>query len=256
MNVAVAGRTRKRRSPTRGRKKARRGRAVGLRVLLLGIVVGLGMATILPVVAFRWLDPPTSAVMMRTWVTQLRTNRDDARIDYRWVPWKAIAPTIPIAMIAGEDQRFPRHHGFDVGEIRTAIADHRAGAPMRGASTITQQVAKNLFLWSGRSWIRKGMEAYLTTLIELTWTKRRILEVYVNIAQLGPSVFGVGAASEIYFGKSPHAVSAREAALLAAVLPNPIERNVTSPSPTVLARATWIRQQVVQLGGATYLDDL
>lgn len=225
-------------------------------MLALGTLLGLGVATILPVLVFRWLDPPTSAVMMRTWATQLRASGDDARIDFRWVSWKAIAPTIPIAMLAAEDQRFPDHHGFDVGEIRTAIAERRARGHIRGASTITQQVAKNLFLWSGRSWVRKGAEAYLTTLIELLWTKRRILEVYMNVAQLGPTVFGVGAASEIYFGKTPHRVSAREAALLAAVLPNPIERDVAHPAPAVQTRAAWIRGQVVQLGGAAYLDRL
>jgi monofunctional biosynthetic peptidoglycan transglycosylase len=206
-------------------------------------------ASVLAVVAFRWIDPPTSSVMIQHGITQ-------AVPQYRWVPWEQIAPSVPIAVVAAEDQRFPTHRGFDVGAIRTALDENRRRAHKRGASTITQQVAKNLFLWSGRTWLRKAFEAYFTVLIELTWPKRRILEVYLNVAQLGEHVFGVGVASAVYFGKPAARITPHEAALLAAALPNPRARRPDRPTPSVQARASWIAAQVRQLGGPSYLSSL
>ena len=152
-------------------------------------------------------------------------------------------------MIAAEDQNFPTHRGFDVESIQKAIDAAERGRRLRGASTISQQVAKNLFLWSGRSFVRKGLEAYFTVLIELTWPKRRILEVYLNVAELGDGVFGVEAASQRFFKKPAAKLGPSEAALLAAVLPNPIRFRANRPSAYVEERRAWILQQMDQLGG-------
>lgn len=175
---------------------------------------------------------------------------------YQWTPYAAMDPALPLAVIAAEDQRFPNHYGFDLTEIQLALRDHLAGKQLRGASTITQQVAKNLYLWPGRSLLRKGLEAWFTILLETLWSKRRILEVYLNIAQFGGGIFGVGAASEHYFGKPPAALTAEEAALLAAVLPGPAIYRVDRPSQYVRQRQQWILQHMRQLGGVRYLDKL
>lgn len=175
---------------------------------------------------------------------------------YNWVEWEGIAAEASLAVVAAEDQLFPRHFGFDFSAIRQALRDYQASARLRGASTISQQVVKNLFLWPERSLLRKSLEAYLTVLLELIWPKRRILEVYLNVAQFGDSTFGIGAASRAYFGKSPAALEPRECALLAAVLPNPTRYKVENPSSYVRARRDWILRQMKQLGGVAYLKDL
>lgn len=205
------------------------------------------VVTVLTVLPWRWLDPPTSAFM-------LRAGAQGIEVEHLWVDWRDMAEHLPIAIVAAEDQRFPFHHGFDVASIRTALDERRDR--MRGASTLSQQVAKNLFLWSGRSWVRKGLEAWFTLAIEGLWPKRRILEVYLNICQLGPRTYGVGAAAERFFGGAAHEISAEQAALLAAVLPNPERMSVAKPSAYVRERAAWIERQVAQLGGASYLADL
>src|SRR5688572_3911794 len=156
--------------------------------LLLAFVIVLTLGS---VILLRWVDPPTSAFMVRERLTR--------SVQHRWVDWPQISPHIKVAVIAAEDQKFPSHHGFDLDSINDALEDRDRGRRVRGASTISQQVAKNLFLWPGQSWIRKGLEAYFTVLIEPLWPKRRILEVYLNLAEFGSGVFGVGAASEIYF---------------------------------------------------------
>jgi monofunctional biosynthetic peptidoglycan transglycosylase len=176
------------------------------------------------------------------------------------VPWGRISPHVRLAVVAAEDQKFPDHHGFDVAAIRSVVesrlADGADGAAMRGASTISQQVAKNLFLWPGRSWLRKGMEAGLTLLIEALWTKRRILEVYLNVAQFGDDVYGVEAAARINFGKGADALTVHEAALMAAVLPNPVRLRIARPSAYVRERQRWILRQMRQLGGPGYLASI
>lgn len=175
---------------------------------------------------------------------------------YEWVDWEDISRHLPIAVVAAEDQTFPTHRGFDLESIRSAIEENERRGRPRGASTITQQVAKNLFLWSGQSYVRKAIEAVLTVLIELTWPKQRILEMYVNVAQFGPGVYGVGAASAAYFSKAASALEPRDAAILAAVLPNPVRLKAGAPSEYVLGRAEAIQEQVRLLGGAGYLDAL
>lgn len=204
-------------------------------------------APILLIAALRWIDPPTSAFMVQRQV-DLWMGGSTTWVSHDWVDRDDIAAAMLLAVIAAEDQHFPNHWGFDLDAIAEVVSERGEGGRVRGASTISQQVAKNLFLWSGRSWVRKGLEAYLTVIIESLWPKRRILEVYVNIAQFGDTIFGVGAASRVYFDKPPAHLSAREAALLAAVLPNPVRYRVSKPSSYVYDRAVWIEGQMRQLG--------
>ena len=206
------------------------------------------------VLVLRFVPPWTSAVMMERRLDALVHGEKDFQLRQHWVPWSRISPWVPIAMVAGEDQKFPFHHGFDFDSIENAIDAADGGKRLRGASTISQQTAKNLFLWSGRSFVRKGLEAYFTVLLELTWPKQRILEVYMNIAQLGDGVYGVGAASEVFFHAAPAQLGPAQAARLAAVLPNPDRFHVDRPSAYVQERARWIEQQVGQLGGPAYLQ--
>lgn len=220
--------------------KPRRGLRFASWLLLLVFAL-----TVLPVIVLRWVDPPTSAFMLR--------ERFSRPIRHRWVDWQQISPHVKVAVIASEDQKFPEHHGFDLESINDALEERERGRRVRGASTISQQVAKNLFLWSGQSWLRKGFEACYTVLIETLWPKRRILEVYLNIAEFGTGVFGVGAASDVYFKKPAARLSAADAALLAAVLPNPKRLRVAAPSRYVRARQDWILGQMRGLGGVGLL---
>jgi monofunctional glycosyltransferase len=165
-----------------------------------------------------------------------------------WVPLAQIAPALPQAVVAAEDNRFCDHNGFDWTALGEVLDDLRAGGRARGASTITMQTAKNLFLWPDRSLLRKGLEAWLTPQIELIWDKRRILEVYLNIAEMGPGIYGAQAAAEHYFGKSAADLGRLEASLLAAVLPNPRQWSPAAPTDYILGRASTIRRRIDQLG--------
>jgi len=214
------------------------------------VLLALGGAVALPVlivIPWRWLEPPASAFMMQA-------RAEGAEIQHQWVAWSEISPHLPIAVVAAEDQKFPEHRGFDTESIRSAL--EAQGSKGRGASTISQQVVKNLYLWPGRSWARKGIEAYLTLFVELLWPKQRILEVYLNLAEFGPGIFGAESASEEFFGKPASRLTAREAALLAAVLPSPKRMSPGRPSPYVEKRVDWILRQMEQLGGAAYLETM
>ncbi|MGH8183744.1 MAG: monofunctional biosynthetic peptidoglycan transglycosylase [Rhodanobacteraceae bacterium] len=219
--------------------------------LLLAFIV----VTWLPVLILRFVPPVTSAYMVERRLSQAWRDHPDFAIHYHWVPWKHIAPVAPLAMVAGEDQTFPFNHGFDIASIRSAIDVAETGGHLRGASTITQQTARNLFLWSGGGFFRKGLEAYFTVLIDITWPKRRVLEVYANIAELGNGIYGVEAASQGYFHEPTSRLTAHQAALLAAVLPNPRGWHADRPSAYVQRRAAWIEQQMRQLGGVLYVLD-
>jgi monofunctional glycosyltransferase len=215
------------------------------------------VASVLLVVLFRWVNPPLSAVMMTHWVSAaFESGTKSPYIHHQWVDWELIPPQVALAVIAGEDQRFPEHDGFDVVEMRKAWEKFQDGGRLRGASTISQQTAKNLFLWSGRDYVRKGLEAWFTVLIEALWPKQRIMEVYLNIAQLGPDTYGVGAASWRYLNRPVFALRNEDAALLAAVLPNPNIYRLEDPSARVHRRASWIRRQMQRLGGTDYLHRL
>jgi monofunctional biosynthetic peptidoglycan transglycosylase len=230
---------------------ARRRRRGGWRrpaVLCAGLLAFAVLATGGWVLPWRFAPPPTSAFMLRDWIKRGQAPR------YHWLPMSRISPQLAIAVVAAEDQRFPEHHGFDFGAIQRALEEERR-AP-RGASTISQQVAKNLVLWPGRSLVRKACEAWLTVFIEALWPKRRILEVYLNIAEFGRGVFGAGAASEIYFGKPARQLTLEEASLLAAALPTPKRSNVGEPSAYLRQRAEAIEAAAHALGGSGYLAGL
>lgn len=233
-----------------GRALAWVGRVVG------GAVIGIALASVAVVGVLRWVDPPTSSFMLRHALVMVGLGRPPPYYHHRWVPWKEIPASVRIAAIAAEDQRFPLHHGFDPVEIRKAWAEYRQGGTLRGASTISQQTAKNLFLWPERSWLRKGLEAWLTAWIELLWSKKRILEVYLNIVQLSPSTYGVGAASERYFHRHVSELTLEQASLLAGVLPAPGAYRLDKPSGRLLRRAAWIADQSRRLGGVRYLKRL
>jgi monofunctional glycosyltransferase len=208
--------------------------------------------SIVSTLLLRWIPPIFSALMVERHLAAIAGGQRYAA-QYEWVGWTKIAPTAPLAVIASEDQRFADHHGFDFESINDALADREKGRRLRGASTISQQVAKNLFLWPGRSFVRKGLEAYFTVLIEALWPKRRILEVYLNVAELGDGIFGVEAASQRYFKKSASRLTSDEAAVLAAVLPNPHRFRAGRPSAYVEERREWILRQMDQLGGVAYV---
>jgi len=194
--------------------------------------------------------------MIQRQVTAVVTFNDRQMIAYEWFSYDDISKEMALAVVAAEDQNFPNHFGFDFEQIEKALDQHNRGHRLRGASTITQQVAKNLFLWEGRSFIRKGLEAYFTLLIELLWSKERILEVYLNIVELGDMIFGIGAASQIYFKKLPIKLTRSQAALLTATIPNPKLFSVRRPSGYIFRRQNWILSQMRLLGGVTYLKDL
>jgi len=196
---------------------------------------------------------PLTAFMVRDCVGALVTRAPGYEFRHDWVPWERISPHAAVAVIAAEDQKFASHSGFDLESIDQALEEARRGGRVRGASTLSQQVAKNLFLWPGQSWLRKGLEAGLTVLIELAWPKRRILEVYLNSAEFGRGVWGIEAASRRFFDKPAAALNRHEAALLAAVLPNPIRLRADKPSGFVRSRQQWILWQMDALGGAAYL---
>lgn len=203
----------------------------------------------------RFVPPLTSGLMIERRIESFFITGDYQR-HYQWVPLKNISPVMGVAVVAAEDQLFADHAGFDWKAIEKAVSYNQKHKKTRGASTISQQTAKNLFLWSGRNWLRKGLETYFTVLIEILWSKERILEVYLNIVELGDGVYGVEAASQYYFKKPASRLSANEAALLAAVLPNPHIYQVDKPSGYVRGRQRWILLNMSRLGGKRYLDTL
>jgi len=222
----------------------------GRYVLIIAGAILLAPAVL--ILLMRWVNPPISAYMLRT---HWQTGADGPAIHHRWTPLDDIAPCMPLAAVASEDQTFPDHHGFVWSAITDAIADNARGGSVRGASTISQQTAKNLFLWPAKSYVRKAIEAYLTGWLEVLWPKRRILEVYLNIAQFDDHVFGVGSAAQRLFGTTAAGLSPDQCAALAAVLPAPTRYSATAPGPHVRGRKTWIAGQMRQLG-RDYLDDV
>jgi monofunctional biosynthetic peptidoglycan transglycosylase len=238
--------------PSTRRRSARARRGWKRRVALLAgwLAIAFMAATLLPVLALRWIDPPTSAFMLQRRVAGIVNPARRVAIDYRWVDFDDMSPSVRLSVVAAEDQRFLEHGGFDFESIRKALEDNKTRQRPRGASTITQQVAKNLFLWPGRNVARKGMEAAYTVMLEVLWPKRRILEVYLNIAEFGDGIYGVGAASRRYFDRAPSRLTRHQAALLAAVLPSPRRMHADRPSSYVQRRSWWIERQMYHLGGA------
>ena len=233
------------------RRRVSRGRR--LLKVFFWIVVAWISTTWLAVLLLRFVPPQSSAFMIERRIAATLAGEKNFSIKYHWTPWPTISPELPIALIASEDQKFPVHHGFDVQAIQDAMDEADDGQRLRGASTISQQTAKNLFLWGGRSFVRKGLEAYFTVLLEVTWPKRRILEVYMNVAEFGDGIYGADAASREFFHKAPSQLDAHEAALLASALPNPRKLHPDRPSAYVQNHAEWVERQVRQLGGTGYL---
>jgi len=224
----------------------------GFATLILAFLI----LTVVPVVLMRWIHPVTSAFMLRASVNAMTARDTKYETRYQWVDLEQISPQAAIAVIAAEDQLFPYHTGFDMKSIREAVQENAHRKRPRGASTITQQVAKNLFLWNGASYVRKGIEAWLTVLIEGLWPKERILEVYLNVAQFGRGVYGVEAAARKFWRKPAARLTPAEAATLAAVLPNPIRMRADRPSVYVASRRDWILGQMRGLGGRQYLQEV
>jgi len=206
-------------------------------------------------VAFRGsVNPPTTAFMQEKQLEAESRGLRSVRIHYQWTDYADISPYMRIAVVTAEDQNFPYHHGFDWSAMDAAFEHNEKSHRVHGASTISQQTAKNLWLWPGRSYLRKAVEAWFTVLIESEWTKQRILETYLNVAQLDDYTFGVGAAARDAFGVPASQLSAEQAALLAAALPEPDRVDVTEPSAYMQKRQAWILDQMAGLGGPDYLD--
>lgn len=199
-------------------------------------------STILSVVALRWIPVYITPLMVIRSVFPPDGGRSFQGWHHRWVPLDEMSIWMPRAVVASEDGRFYEHHGFDFKEIDNALKERAKGKRERGASTISQQTAKNVFLWPGHSWVRKGLEAYFTVLIEIFWSKERIMEVYLNSIEMGPRIYGVQAAAEQLFGCTAARLTKQQCALIAVSLPNPLKRNAAHPSAYMRRRAATIRR--------------
>ena len=219
-----------------------------IRKLLIYVLALIILVPFLFIGVLRWINPPITSFMLQ------HVLFSEIPLQYNWVPSQKISKHLAIAAVASEDQRFPKHYGFDWHEIQLALHDKAKGKSLRGASTITQQVAKNIFLWGGKSYLRKIIEAYFSGVIELCWSKSRILEVYLNIAEMGPGIYGVQAASRHYYNKDAWELGLQEATRLIAVLPSPKTYKVNPPSAYVVKRANQIQRQIQLLGGFNYLS--
>ena len=248
-----------------GRRRGRRWRGWWWKLPLLAAA-----ASVLQVLALRFVDPPFSMFMAARQLEAAAAGDFGFRIAHDWRDLERISPQLPLALVAAEDQNFARHHGFDFEAIERAQAHNQRMAErarrrgtevrrLRGASTISQQTAKNLFLWQGSGatrWLRKGLEVWYTALVETLWPKRRILEMYANFAEFGDGVYGAQAAAVRYFRKDASALTAAEAARLAAVLPSPRRYSAARPGPYVQRRAGQVQRQMRQLGGTGWLRSL
>ncbi len=208
------------------------------------------------VLSLRWINPPTSSFMIQRQISAWWNAEQSFELRYNWTDWDSISWTAKVAAVTSEDQRFADHWGIDLEQVGKAIEESRRGEDLRGASTITQQTAKNLFLWPGRNFIRKGLEAYFAVLLELFWTKKRILEVYLNIAEFGNGIYGVQAASEHFFGTGATGLSKSQSALMVTALPSPRRYNLASPSDYMRRRQSWNLRYMNFLGNQAYLQRL
>jgi monofunctional glycosyltransferase len=214
----------------------------------LKVIIIFFAASFLTALAYRWIPVPVTPLMLIRVAEQL-TDGKEVRLKKNWQPIEKISPHLPLAVVAAEDQLFLKHWGFDTDAMERAFKNNQKGKRIKGASTISQQTAKNVFLWPGRTYFRKALEVYFTALIELLWSKERILEVYLNVIEMGEGIYGADAASEIYFRTSAEKVSAQQAALIAAILPNPRKYSAVKPTPYIQGRQQWILRQMRNLGG-------
>lgn len=224
--------------------------------LIAAALIAFVYLSFLSVLLLKWFHPPTTAFMLQRQFEIYWNEDKDLKINYEWADWEEISPYVKVAAITSEDQRFAEHWGLDLDAIEKAIDEHQRGESLRGASTITQQTAKNLFLWPGQSFLRKGIEAYLSLLMEGLLSKKRILEIYLNIAEFGNGVYGVKAASEIYFNARPANLNMIQSALMVTALPSPRRYNLADPSPYMIDRRNWILQYMFYLGNTDYLKKL
>jgi len=221
--------------------------------IILRLFIYFFVISIVWVVILRFVPVWVTPFMISRKIEAFRAD-EDTKIYHDWEPYENISKEAALAVVASEDQNFPNHWGFDFNEIYDAMTEKRKR--VRGASTISQQVAKNVFLWHGRSFVRKGLEAYFTILIEVIWNKERILEVYLNVAEMGKMTFGVEAASLRFYKKSAKNLTRSEAARIAAVLPNPVRFSIKNPSAYIMKRSNQISRQMRALGGQRYIADL
>lgn len=211
--------------------------------ILLWLLIALVGSSVLAVVVYKYVPVYVTPLMVIRAVSPVGSNSQQQRQrhpEHRWVPLDEMSPWMPRAVVSSEDGNFYRHHGFDFEQIEIALEERREGKRERGASTISQQTAKNVFLWNGHSWIRKGLEAYFTVLIEAIWGKERIMEVYLNSIEMGAGIYGTQAAADYYFGCDASELSRRQCALIAVSLPSPLKRDPAHPTPWMLRRANTI----------------
>ncbi|MDR1877582.1 MAG: monofunctional biosynthetic peptidoglycan transglycosylase [Flavobacteriaceae bacterium] len=205
------------------------------------ILTGLFILSVVMVIVYKWVPVPVTELMLKRYLV------NGSKIEKEWIPLDQIANSMQLAVVSSEDQNFLKHSGFDFKEIQKIL--EQEGAPKRGGSTISQQTAKNVFLWEGRNFVRKGLEAYFTCLIEWIWGKQRIMEVYLNVIEFGDGIYGVEAASRHYFGKSAANLTKAESATLAALLPNPRRYGKNIKGKYIQKRKVWILRQMSNLGG-------
>jgi len=223
---------------------------------LFKLMLLLFIISLIPVMTLRWVDPPVSSFMLqRQWQANKQEN-EVFQLHYQWVDFHQISPELVLSVIASEDQKFLDHHGFDLESIKQVIKSRGDGGIKRGASTITQQLAKNLFLWPGRSWLRKGLEAYYTIWLEVFLSKQRILELYLNLAEFGDGVYGAQAAASQLYHIPSIGLNRDQSAALAARLPAPKKYRINPPDAHILRRSAWIKQQIIQLGEHRLMDKL
>ncbi|MHA7130583.1 monofunctional biosynthetic peptidoglycan transglycosylase [Algoriphagus namhaensis] len=199
------------------------------------------------VVLYRFVPVPITPLMIIRWV-EYKSAGEEYGIAYDWTPMEEISSAMQRAVVASEDQKFTQHNGFDWEAMQTAWENNKKGKNVKGASTITQQTVKNVFLWPGRTYLRKGLEAYFTVLVELIWPKERILEVYLNVIEVGSGKYGVGTAASSFYKTTPAKLNSSQAAMIAALLPSPRRWNPNRPTPYLVGRQGWIRVQMRNLG--------
>jgi monofunctional biosynthetic peptidoglycan transglycosylase len=206
-------------------------------------LLSLFLLSLVLTIAYRWIPIPVTPLMVIRYFEK-KDPKQESKIDKDWVPLENISEYLQLAVVCSEDQNYLEHYGFDFGAIEKAMKENKTRKVPRGASTISQQTAKNVFLWPGRNYLRKGLEVYFTFLIETFWTKERIMEVYLNVIEMGDGIYGAEAASQEYFNKKASALNPSEAALIAAILPNPIKFSAKKPSAYTLKRRDWVLQQM------------
>ncbi len=220
-----------------------------LKIFLWFLAISIGL-----VLLFRWVPVPATPLMLIRCVEQVADGKE-LKLKKDWEPLENISPNLQLAVVCSEDQNFIHHYGFDMQAIEKAMEHNETHKKKRGASTISQQTAKNVFLWPGRSWVRKGLEVYFTFLIETCWSKQRIMEVYLNIIETGNGIYGAQASAKIFFKKDAKNLSAGESAIIAAVLPNPRKYSATNPGTYIRGRQFWVLRQMALWGGKLNYDD-